>query len=130
MWCIVGWCILIAIIYLAGQSEVHAQEVGVASTFSDRIVACPPKRINPHTVMGIAHRTLPCGTRVEVTNLYNGRKVVAMVVDLGPCTTWYCQHRMPKRIRLRKFDLLPPVARAIRSSGLVKVSVVQINHSR
>lgn len=31
-----------------------------------------------------AHRTLPLGTRVEVTNLRNGRSVVVVVNDRGP----------------------------------------------
>lgn len=31
-----------------------------------------------------AHRTLPFGTRVQVTNLDNGRKVVVTVTDRGP----------------------------------------------
>jgi Lipoproteins len=32
--------------------------------------------------IGVAHRTLPCGTRVTFT--YNGRTVVARVIDRGP----------------------------------------------
>ena len=31
-----------------------------------------------------AHRTLPLGTKVEVTNLRNGRSVVVRVLDRGP----------------------------------------------
>ncbi len=31
-----------------------------------------------------AHRTLPFGTRVQVTNLSNGRKVVVTITDRGP----------------------------------------------
>ena len=31
-----------------------------------------------------AHRTLPFGTRVEVTNLANGRRVVVRINDRGP----------------------------------------------
>ena len=31
-----------------------------------------------------AHRTLPFGTRVQVTNLKNGRSVVLIVTDRGP----------------------------------------------
>jgi rare lipoprotein A len=34
--------------------------------------------------MVAAHRTLPFGTRVRVTNLANGRSVVVTVVDRGP----------------------------------------------
>ena len=31
-----------------------------------------------------AHRTLPFGTRVQVTNLGNGRSVIVTIVDRGP----------------------------------------------
>ena len=31
-----------------------------------------------------AHRTLPFGTRVEVTNLSNGRSVIVTITDRGP----------------------------------------------
>jgi len=34
--------------------------------------------------MVAAHRTLPLGTQVEVTNLRNGRSVVLRIMDRGP----------------------------------------------
>ena len=34
--------------------------------------------------MVAAHRTLPLGTRVRVTNLENGRSLVLRVIDRGP----------------------------------------------
>jgi len=40
-----------------------------------------PGGIQPDTI-GVAHRTLPCGTRV--TFRYNGRTVTARVIDRGP----------------------------------------------
>lgn len=36
------------------------------------------------TTLTAAHRTLPFGTRVRVTNLGNGRRVVVTIVDRGP----------------------------------------------
>jgi len=36
------------------------------------------------TSMTAAHRTLPFGTRVQVTNLGNGRSVVVTITDRGP----------------------------------------------
>ena len=41
------------------------------------------ERANP-TAMTAAHRTLPFGTRVHVTNLNNGRTAVVRVNDRGP----------------------------------------------
>jgi rare lipoprotein A len=34
------------------------------------------------TTMGVAHRTLPCGTKVSL--YYNGRTIVVPVIDRGP----------------------------------------------
>jgi rare lipoprotein A (RlpA)-like double-psi beta-barrel protein len=36
------------------------------------------------TLIGVAHRTLPCGTRITFRNPKNGRTVTARVVDRGP----------------------------------------------
>ena len=60
-----------------------------------------------------AHRTLPLGTIVRVTNLENQRSVVVRVNDRGPF--------MRKRI----IDLSPAAARAlgIRDQGLMRVRV-------
>ncbi len=35
----------------------------------------------------VAHRTLPLGTKVKVTNLENGRSIIAPVLDRGPYVT-------------------------------------------
>jgi rare lipoprotein A len=40
---------------------------------------------NPyHPGLIAAHKTLPFGTRVKVTNLDNGRSLVVVIVDRGP----------------------------------------------
>ncbi len=36
------------------------------------------------TVMGVASRTLPCGTKVTFRNPANGRSVTVPVIDRGP----------------------------------------------
>ena len=40
-------------------------------------------RFNPYG-MTVAHRTLPLGTKLRVTNTENGRSVVVTVTDRGP----------------------------------------------
>ena len=52
-----------------------------------------------------AHRTLPFGTRVRVTNLSNGSSVVVRINDRGPF------------IRGRTIDLSTSAARALRMTG-------------
>lgn len=108
------------------STQCQAAETGIASVFWDKEVACIAHKINPYKVWGIAHRTLPCGTIVEITNKINGKKIKAPVVDRGPCTTEYCLTKMPKRIRSRIIDMLPEVAKAIGSSGLTPVAVSPI----
>ena len=55
--------------------------------------------------MTAAHRTLPFGTRVRVTNLSNGSSVVVRINDRGPF------------IRGRSLDLSTSAARALRMTG-------------
>lgn len=60
-----------------------------------------------------AHRTLPMGTHLLVTNLGNGRSVTVVVVDRGPF------------IRSRIIDVSTSAAEALgfRSAGVAKVKV-------
>jgi rare lipoprotein A len=46
-------------------------------------------------LIGVAHRTLPCGTRLQFRNPKNGRVVNAVVIDRGPFVsgrTWDLSH--------------------------------------
>lgn len=65
----------------------HAgSEVGMASYYADAHQGrrtASGERFDMHALTA-AHRTLPFGTRVEVTNLENGRSVVVRINDRGP----------------------------------------------
>jgi rare lipoprotein A len=60
------------------------------------------RRFDPAEMVA-AHRTLPLGTRVRVTNLENGRSVVLRVIDRGPYarrgTIIDVSHGAAKRLR-------------------------------
>ena len=58
-----------------------------------------------------AHKTLPFGSRVRVTNHANGRSVVVTITDRGPY------------VRGRVIDVSAAGARALGFSGLARVSV-------
>jgi rare lipoprotein A len=60
-----------------------------------------------------AHRTLPFGTKVKVTNKRNGRSVTVRINDRGPF------------VRGRIIDLTPAAARALGFSGLAPVEVTK-----
>jgi rare lipoprotein A len=64
-----------------------------------------------------AHRSLPFGTMVRVTNHHTGRSVVVRINDRGPF------------VRGRVIDLTPAAARALGFSGLANVSVDVIGRS-
>ena len=48
-------------------------------------VACGGGRFDPHG-MTAAHRTLPCGTKLTISNPHNGREVSVTITDRGPFT--------------------------------------------
>jgi rare lipoprotein A len=62
-----------------------------------------------------AHRTLPFGTRVRVTNKRNGRSVVVRINDRGPFVAG------------RVIDVTPAAAQAIGFSGLAPVELSVVN---
>lgn len=61
-------------------------EKGQASFYADKHenkkTACG-ERYN-HDLNTAAHRTIPCGAKVKITNVENGKTVVAVVNDRGP----------------------------------------------
>lgn len=76
----------------AARSKTQARQapkrrlIGVASYYGPGFVNRPTangERFDPRA-MTAAHRTLPFGTRVRVTNLENGRQVVVRINDRGP----------------------------------------------
>jgi rare lipoprotein A len=60
-----------------------------------------------------AHRTLPFGSQVRVTNQKNGRSVTVRITDRGPF------------VRGRVIDLSPAAARAIGVAGLAPVTLTR-----
>ncbi len=61
-------------------------EIGMASYYGPEFHGRPTASGTTYRSGGMtaAHRTLPFGTRVRVTNLSNGRSVVVTVTDRGP----------------------------------------------
>ena len=72
------------------------------------------QRANPGG-MTAAHRTLPFGTMVRVTNRRNGKSVTVRINDRGPF------------VRGRVIDVTPAAARALAFSGLAPVSLAIVN---
>ena len=87
--------------------------LGIASWYGQRHHGRPTasgKPFNMHALTA-AHRSLPLGTRVRVTNLENGRSVVVRITDRGPY------------VRGRSIDLSHAAAKAL---GMVKRGLASV----
>ncbi len=71
-------------ICLSGYSQNN--ETGMASFYSDKFEGkkTASGEIYKSSKMTAAHRTLPFGTRVKVTNLSSNKSVIVTVNDRGP----------------------------------------------
>ena len=94
-------CAVVALVVLSARSEARPPELkalrsssgvaakaqfGVASWYGPEFQGLPTASGQPFNMEGMtcAHRRLPLGTRVRVTNLLNGRGLVLKVTDRGP----------------------------------------------
>ena len=87
--------------------------VGLASYYQSGSKTADGETFNPYGLTA-AHRTLPFGTRLQVTNLHNGKSVIVRINDRGPF------------IRGRVIDLSLGAARAV---GLTTSGVAQVRYS-
>src|SRR5580704_7542241 len=75
---------LLAGVLLAGVLPAAAAEKpGVAAICTQSGMTASGERFAPERLTA-AHRTLPFGTMVRVTNMRNGRSVVVRINDRGP----------------------------------------------
>jgi rare lipoprotein A len=95
-----------------------AAQVGVASYYAKKLdgrVTASGERYDMKELTA-AHRTLPFGSRVKVTNLHNGKSVVVRINDRGP----YAENRV--------IDLSYAAARALqfidRGTTRVRLDVI------
>ena len=99
----------------AGISEARMIS-GYASYYKSGMRTANGERFNP---MGLtaAHRSLPFGTRVQVTNVKTGKSVVVRINDRGPF------------VRGRIIDLSLGAARVVglNRSGVARVKVVVLD---
>jgi rare lipoprotein A len=88
---------------------IASAQTGIASVYSEGPTATGERVVA--SGMTAAHRTLPFGTMVRVTNTSNGRSVVVRINDRGPF------------VKGRIIDLTPGAAHAIGIAGLGAVTV-------
>jgi rare lipoprotein A len=103
-------CFAMACAMLFGIGQAQAQS-GIASIYSYKgSRTASGERAHPGGLTA-AHRSLPFGTKVRVTNRRNGNSVVVRINDRGPF------------IRGRVIDVTPAGARALGFSGLAPVNL-------
>ena len=104
---------LVIWVHPARAEMVQGPVIGHASWYGEEFARRPTasgERYDPSKLTG-AHRTLPLGSRVRVTNLLNGRSVMVTINDRGPY--------MPRR----EIDLSYGAARVL---GIVRRGVARV----
>lgn len=95
----------------ATAAEQRQVESGIAAIHSGKTgKTTSGEAFNPAN-MTAAHRSLPFGTMVRVTNTQNNRSIVVRINDRGPFS------------RKRVIDVTPAAARALGFSGLAPVKL-------
>jgi rare lipoprotein A len=93
-------------------SPSRADQSGIASVYSTKhgVRTASGMRMTDHALIA-AHRTLPFGTRVQVTHRRTKKSVVVTIMDRGPF------------VRGRVIDLAPAAARRLGISGVAPVTL-------
>jgi len=109
-------CAALSLMAFAPSPSRADNSTGVASFYWQGQRTASGERFNP-TEMTAAHRSLPFGTKVRVTNLRNGKSVVVRINDRGPF------------IRGRIIDVSRAAASHLgfTSAGLTRVSLVVVD---
>ena len=106
---------LCGVVTILACSNIANAQSGIASVYAYKAeLTANGERVSP-AALTAAHRTLPFGTHVRVTNQKNGRSVVVRINDRGPF------------VRGRVIDLTPAGARALGFYGLAPVTVEPAN---
>jgi rare lipoprotein A len=99
----------------AAHANGESAQSGIASVYgSDGQKTANGERARPSGLTA-AHRTLPFGTMVRVTNQRNGRSVVVRINDRGPF------------VRGRVIDVTPKAAEMLGFSGLAPVTLAVVD---
>jgi peptidoglycan lytic transglycosylase len=105
---------LVFLSLLCGPANADETLSGVASVYAfDTGKTASGETANPQSFTA-AHRTLPFGTNVRVTNTLNRKTVIVRINDRGPFT------------KGRVIDVTPVAAATLGFSGLASVTLVVV----
>lgn len=105
-----AFALLLTLIACGSPQRSRRDFSGRASWYGEPQMTASGERFDKRALTA-AHRTLPFGTRVRVTNTRNGRSVVVRINDRGPYS------------RGRVIDLSEEAARRI---GMIEAGVVPV----
>jgi rare lipoprotein A len=117
--CVLPWiAVLVCDVAIAGSNKTE-ELTGLASVYdrSSGTGTASGEQLREDALTA-AHRTLPFGTVVSVTNKKSGRSALVRINDRGPF------------VRGRVIDLTPRAARALGISGVANVSIAVVSASR
>jgi rare lipoprotein A len=119
---LLGGAVPVAVLFMVGPSfaaeKFAAQKPGIASICTQAGGTTSSGERFASEKLTAAHRTLPFGTMVRVTNLRNGRSVVVRINDRGP----FAKDRI--------IDVSPAAAKVLQFSGLTSVSLDVVTAQR
>jgi peptidoglycan lytic transglycosylase len=113
----IGSLLLLSSVEITHARGFSSTQSGVASMYSHAGRKTASGETARPGGMTAAHRSLPFGTMVRVTNRRSGKSVVVRINDRGPF------------VRGRIIDLTPAAARAIGFSGLAPVEVAVLGRN-
>jgi rare lipoprotein A len=103
------------LVYTIAMPMTASAQTGIASVYSGGQTANGERALA--SGLTAAHRTLPFGTMVRVTNTSTGRSVVVRINDRGPF------------VHGRVIDVTPAAAHALGFSGLANVTLDVVGRS-
>jgi len=106
--------LVVLALLLPACGPAHGEQSGLASVYGYSGSRTASGERAGRAALTAAHRSLPFGTRVRVTNHRNGRSVVVRINDRGPFG------------RGRIIDVTPAAARALGFSGVTSVSLAVV----
>jgi rare lipoprotein A (peptidoglycan hydrolase) len=122
--------ILLALLNSAPKVDYSLKEyvdVGIGTVFSsddefnpDNRAACTHKKLDDKG-MYIAHRTLPCKSKVVVCNSRNNKCVLTTVIDRGPYGLTFNGKRV---VHTSVVDMTEAVAKRIGHNGFERVFII------
>lgn len=94
-------------------NNIHADQIGIASFYGGKFHGkkmANGDKFNKYKISA-AHKTIPLGSTVKITNLKNKKSIICKIVDRGPF------------VKGRILDLSLAARNALDFDGLTKVSV-------